>query len=290
MLQPILQVENIVKEYKDFTLNNISFNVMPGSVTGFIGINGAGKTTTIRSICGLISNYQGNVIFNGQSSRSIQGNFKNNIGIVLDGGYFYEDLTIKEMKKIVATAYENWDDRAYEGLHKRFKLNYSKKISELSKGTKMKFSLALALSHNAKLLIMDEPTSGLDPLVRSELLDILKEYVKDNTKSVLFSTHITSDLEKIADNIVFINNGNIIFSEAVSELKSNYSFVSGSAELLKDTALTNALLQYKIGKDNTFCGVVNNKKLNSKTPYGLKIQGADIEQIMLAFIDRGDKK
>src|SRR5690554_3983771 len=158
---------------------------------------------------------------------------KEKIGFVYEQNYYYEELTIAEMKRVVTSYYREWDDNLYHRYLQNFKLDENKKIKELSRGMQMKFSLIMALSHNAELLIMDEPTSGLDPLVRRELLDILQEIIQDENKSVFFSTHITSDLDKIADFVTFINNGEIIINKERDEIVNNYGVVKGKKELLK---------------------------------------------------------
>lgn len=228
----ILEIKNLRKEYNDFTLKDISFNLEKGYIMGFIGPNGAGKSTTIKLIMNLIKKQSGEIKIFGKDNVKDEREIKQKIGFVYDENYYYEDLTIRDIKKIVAPFYKYWDDKAFNKYLKDFNLNPAKKIKTLSKGMKMKFSLAIALSHNADLIIMDEPTSGLDPVFRCEILDILYELIQDENKSVFFSTHITTDLEKIADYITFINNGEIIFSESKDQILDKYAIIKGSKELL----------------------------------------------------------
>jgi len=232
----ILEIKNLGKAYKNFTLDDLSFNVERGSVMGFIGPNGAGKSTTIKLIMNLVKKDNGNINIFGLDYLKHEKEIKQKIGFVYDENYFYEQLNIIEMKNILRPFYKSWNDTLFEKFIIDFELPKKNKIKTLSKGMKMKFSLALALSHNAELIIMDEPTSGLDPVFRSELLDILYNIIQDENVSIFFSTHVTTDLEKIADYITFINKGKLVFSQSKDEIIENYGLVKGGKELLdKDT-------------------------------------------------------
>lgn len=235
-MDKILEVNNLRKEYKYFTLNNISFSLQRGYIMGFIGPNGAGKSTTIKLIMNLIHRNQGTIKIFGLDNIKHEKEIKDRIGFVYDENYYYEELTMDTMKKIVVPFYSRWDDDAFNKYMKDFDLNPKKKIKELSKGMKMKFALAVALSHNAELIIMDEPTSGLDPVFRREILDILYSIIQDENKSIFFSTHITTDLEKIADYITFINEGSIVFSKTKDDIMESYGIVKGGLELLNDSS------------------------------------------------------
>jgi len=228
----ILEVKNLRKKFKNFTLDSISFNLEPGYIMGFIGPNGAGKSTTIKLIMNLLKKDGGEIRIFGKDHEKYEKEVKNRIGFVYDENYYYEDLTVNTMKNIVASFYSNWDDNKFNGYMKEFDLNPKAKIKTLSKGMKMKFSLAVALSHNADLIIMDEPTSGLDPVFRREILDILYSVIQDEGKSIFFSTHITTDLEKIADYITFINKGKIVFSKPKDDVLQNYGIVKGGLDIL----------------------------------------------------------
>lgn len=228
----MLKVKNLTKEFKNFKLKDVSFNLEPGYIMGFIGPNGSGKTTTIKLIMNLFKRDSGSIEIFGRDNIKFEKEIKNRIGFVYDESHFYEDLTIRQMKNIVAPFYTEWNEEIFQKYIKDFSLDDKLKIKKLSKGMKMKFSLSLALSHNADLIIMDEPTSGLDPIFRREILDILYEVIQDENKSIFFSTHITTDLEKIADYITFINDGQIVFSETKDKILESYVIVKGGNELL----------------------------------------------------------
>ncbi|MSU02096.1 ABC transporter ATP-binding protein [Tissierella pigra] len=228
----MLEIKNVSKNFEKFKLNDISFNLESGYIMGFIGPNGAGKSTTIKLIMNLLKKDSGEIKIFGKDHIDFEREVKNRIGFVYDESYFYEDLTINQMKNIIAPFYKNWDEKMFSKYIKDFNLDYTQKIKKLSKGMKMKFSLATALSHNADLIIMDEPTSGLDPIFRREILDILYSVIQDENKSIFFSTHITTDLEKVADYITFINNGEIVFSKSKDEVLESYGVVKGGKDLL----------------------------------------------------------
>ena len=228
----ILEVNNLKKEFKNFTLDDVSFNLEPGYIMGFIGPNGAGKSTTIKLIMNLLKKNGGNINVFGKDNVKYEKEIKDRIGFVYDENYYYEDLTINQMKSIVASFYSKWDEQQFNYYLHEFELNPKAKIKTLSKGMKMKFSLAIALSHHADLIIMDEPTSGLDPIFRREILDILYSIIQDETKSIFFSTHITTDLEKVADYITFINKGKVVFSKSKDEVLESYAIVKGGTNLL----------------------------------------------------------
>jgi ABC-2 type transport system ATP-binding protein len=233
-MEPILEIKGLRKSFKDFSLKGIDITLERGYIMGFIGPNGAGKTTTIKLIMNLMKKDGGVIKVFGLDNVKHELDIKQKIGFVYDENNYYEELTISEMKRIVASFYKTWDDNAFNKYIGEFKLPLNKRIKNLSKGMKMKFSLALGLSHDADLLIMDEPTSGLDPLVRRELLEILSQIIQDENKAVFFSTHITSDLEKIADYVTLINDGEIILSLEKDELMNTYGLVRGGKELLND--------------------------------------------------------
>jgi ABC-2 type transport system ATP-binding protein len=227
-MREILEVKDLSKTYKDFALRNVSFSLEKGYIMGFIGPNGAGKSTTIRLIMNLIKKSGGIIKIFGLDHQAREIEIKNRLGFVYDENVFYEELTIQEMKGIVAPFYQRWDEKLFKSYLNRFSLDPKKKIKELSRGMRMKFALAIALSHHADLIIMDEPTSGLDPIVRSELLEILAEYIQDEEKAVFLSTHLTTDLDKIADYITFIHEGQILLSQAKDQLLDTYAVVKGA--------------------------------------------------------------
>ena len=233
-MNDILKVENLNKSYGDFSLSNVTFSLPEGCITGFIGVNGAGKTTTLRTLLGLAKKQSGNIQFFGLEMEKNEKQIKDRIGIVLDDGCFYDELSLAEMKGIISAAYTDWSEQDFKRYMDMFSLDPKQKISMLSKGMKMKYALALALSHNAEFLIMDEPTSGLDPLIRSQLLKALTDYMENGGKGVFFSTHITSDLDKIADMLIMIDNGRIIFQEEKDSLLDTYRIIKGDVKELTD--------------------------------------------------------
>lgn len=233
-MKDILRVKNLNKSYKNFSLTDVSFSLSEGCITGFIGINGAGKTTTLRTILNLAKKDFGNIQFFGLDMDKNEQQIKNRIGVVLDDGCFYEELSMAEMKSILASVYTDWSEQDFKHYMDMFSLDPKRKINTLSKGMKMKYALTLALSHNAELLIMDEPTSGLDPLSRSQLLNVLNDYMENGGKGVLFSTHITSDLDKIADMLIMIHNGRIVFQEEKDFLLDDYRIIKGDKKLLTE--------------------------------------------------------
>lgn len=232
----VLEIENLSKYFDDFHLDHVSFSLPEGFIMGLIGPNGAGKTTIIKLIMNLIMKNQGSIKVFGKDHQQHEVEIKERIGFVYDNPNYYEHLNLKQMRKIIAPFYKHWDDDVFYNLIKKFDLPLKKTIKKFSRGMIMKGALAMALSHHADLIIMDEPTSGLDPVFRRELLDLLYELLQDKKKSILFSTHITSDLEKIADYITFINNGKVIFTSSKDEVLENYGVVKGGNDLLdKDT-------------------------------------------------------
>ncbi len=247
-MEKILELINVSKQYKDFSLKNINISLNKGFVMGFIGPNGAGKSSTIKLIMNLVRKDSGEIKVFGLDHVKDELIIKDRIGFVYDENHFYEDLTIQEMKNMIRPFYKNWDEQVFFKYVKDFNLPIKKQMKQLSKGMKMKFSLAIALSHHAELLIMDEPTSGLDPLVRSELLNILRSLMEDENKAIFFSTHITSDLEKIADYITIINNGEIILTKSKDDLLEQYCIVKGTKEFLK----TNSNLSFVGIEENKF--------------------------------------
>ena len=231
-MEDVVVLDQVSKFYKDFKLDRISFSVKKGFIHGLIGRNGAGKTSTIKLLMNLIKPDEGSIRIFGLDNREHGKEIRQRIGFVYADNHFYEDLTLEKMKRVIASFYHNWDEQAYRRYLGMFDLPADKKIKHLSKGMKMKYSIALALSHHAELIIMDEPTSGLDPVVRREILELMSEIIQDENKTVLFSTHITSDLEQVADYITFIHDGHIQFSLTKDEVMEKYTLVKGRTDLL----------------------------------------------------------
>ncbi|KEJ01311.1 sodium ABC transporter ATP-binding protein [Clostridium botulinum A2B7 92] len=284
----ILEVTGLKKVYKDFNLSDISFSLQEDCITDFIGVNGAGKTTTLRAILNLISKESGLIKFFGKDMQTNEKELKNRIGIVLDDGCFYDELSMSEMKSIIAPAYSTWSEGDYKAYMERFNLNPYQKISALSKGMRMKFALALALSHNADLLIMDEPTSGLDPLIRSQLMEILTDYMNQGGKSVFFSTHVTSDLDKIADMLILIDNGKILFEEEKDTLIDNHRLVKGDKKYLNEE--TRKLFLNIQESSFGFTGLTKQLDLVQKSISNILVERPSIEDIMLGYIEGGKSK
>jgi ABC-2 type transport system ATP-binding protein len=233
-MENAVEIKGLKKDYGDFHLRDVSFTVPRGYIMGLIGPNGAGKTTVIKLILNLLRRDGGEVRVFGRDILAHEVGVKSRIGFVHDAPFFFEHLTLRKLKDTVAPFYGTWDDRIFHRLMDEFKLPLRKRFSKLSRGMKMKFALALALSHRADLLILDEPTSGLDPVFRRELLAKLSGFIQEEGKTVLFSTHITSDLERIADFITFIHQGGIVFSAPKDEILENWAVVKGGPELLAE--------------------------------------------------------
>ncbi len=227
-----LEISNLSKSYGDFHLDNISFSLPKGYIMGLIGPNGSGKTTIIKIIMNLIMKQSGAIKIFGVDHLANEVEVKKRIGFVYDTPNYYEHLNLKQFKNTIAPFYDEWDDVVFINLVKRFKLPLHKKLKTFSKGMAMKSSIAIALSHNADFIVMDEPTSNLDPVVRRELLDFFRELIQDENKAILFSSHITTDLEQIADYITYINEGKLVFSKTKEEVFETYALVKGGNELL----------------------------------------------------------
>ena len=220
----ILKVKDLTKQYEGFTLDHVSFEVPGGCIMGLIGENGAGKSTTIKAVLDLIHKDGGTVTFWGKTLADAP-QMKEDIGVVFDGISFYETLTPVQVGRILGAAYKRWDNDLYKEYLNRFDLPNDKEIKGMSKGMKAKFCIAAALSHRPKFLILDEATSGLDPVMRDDMLDVFLEFVQDEEHSILMSSHITTDLEKVADYITFIHQGRVLFCKSKDELRYRYGIV-----------------------------------------------------------------
>lgn len=283
MSEKILEIKNLEKNYNAFSLKKINFSIKKGNITGFIGINGAGKTTTIKLLAGLLNKDGGEIcFFNEVMNKKNEAKIRDRLAFLLDGEYYYPDLNLTQMKNVFKNGYSNWDENIYQYYIKRFNLNSKQKICKLSKGMKIQFSLSLALSHHAEILILDEPTSGLDPLVRHEIIEVFKE-LSEKGVTILFSSHITSDLEKVADEIILINGGEIIFHENTIKLESSHFVVNGSKELLNDK---NKDLFIHISREKEeFEGLYKGEKEKLESALGdVNIRSANIEDIMLGYV------
>ena len=275
----LLEVEGLTKRYPGFTLDSVSFRLETGYIMGFIGRNGAGKTTTLKSMLGLVHADAGSVRIDGTEYREDEHLAKQKLGVAFGGVDYYPRARLSDIARVTRRFYEVWDETQYRALLQRFQLDEKKRVRELSQGMKVKFSLALALSHNAKLLLLDEPTSGLDPVSREELIELLQHIVEDGEHSILFSTHITSDLEKCADYITYIRGGRIAASTDLDSFKSEYRLVRGTR-----AQLTEPLVQKFIGaRKNAFGFTALAKAEDAAAMEGLEIAPADLESIMIYF-------
>lgn len=230
MIDNLLELNGVSKHFADFKLNNISFSLPQGYIMGLVGANGAGKTTTIQLILNMLKKDAGDISVFGRDNIKDENIIKQNVGVVFDSIFYVDSWTVKDTEKAVSIFYDDWNHDIFNNMTKRFHLPPGKKVRELSRGMQMKLMLACAFSHNAKLLILDEPTSGLDPVTRDEFLEILQDYIKDGERSVLFSTHITTDLERVADYITLINRGELIFTGSMEDLLANYRLIKGKPE------------------------------------------------------------
>lgn len=280
-MDAILQVENLTKQYAGFQLDHVSFSVPKGTIMGLIGENGAGKSTIINAILDLIHKDGGTVAFWGQELSSSK-QLKEDIGVVFDDINFYAALTPAQIGKISAAAYQQWDEVMYRDFLKRFQLPAGKEIKTFSKGMKMKLCIAAALSHKPKLLILDEATSGLDPVMRDDILDIFLEFVQDENHSILMSSHITTDLEKVADYITFIHQGKVLFCKTKDELRYQYGIIRCGAALFGQIDRTE-ILTYR--KDDYQWNVLVADKENAARKYkNAVVDDATIDDIMLLYV------
>lgn len=277
-----IEVKNLVKKFDGFILGPIDFGIPKGTIVGYIGQNGAGKSTTIKLLLGLLNKDSGEIKILGESDTgSIK--LKDRIGIVFDDLLVPEEMTLTDVERFCSGVYSKWDKEIFSGFIKKFNLPVKQIIKNYSRGMKMKLSMAVALAHNAELLILDEATSGLDPIVREEILDMLLEFMQDENHTILISSHILSDLEKVADYIAFIDAGKILFVEEKDELKENYGLCTLSNEEV-DGIDEKAIVGRRV---HSFGQELLVKR--SLAPAGMKLQKPSIEDIMIYFV-KGEKK
>ena len=279
-----LELNGVTKQYKDFKLDSISFTVPQGSIVGLIGENGAGKSTTINAILGLIVTEQGKIsVFNG---KDVNDETKEYIGVVFDGSNYPDNLTPKNLEKVFHNIYAEWNSEKYFDLLNKFELPINKKLKEFSKGMNMKYSIAVALSHNSKLLILDEATSGLDPIIRDDILEMFLDFIQDEEHSILVSSHITSDLEKIADYIVFIHDGKVLFSKPKDELLENFGIVKCTMTQFNEMNKSDIISYRKLDYEYQVL-VSDRRQAVQKYPKAI-IVPVSIDEIMLMYV-KGDK-
>ncbi|MCI8330850.1 MAG: ABC transporter ATP-binding protein [Bacilli bacterium] len=281
-----IKIENLSKKYEDFELKDVSFNAPCGSIVGLIGENGAGKSTTIKAILDLTEKESGVVEILG--SATLDKETKEHIGVVFEGNNFPEELNAKELNNVLKNIYKYWNEEKFYGLLYDFKLPIQKKIKDYSRGMKMKLAILVALSHGTKLLILDEATNGLDPIIREEILDILLDFIQDETHTVLFSSHITSDLEKIADYIVFIKNETVFLNASKDELIYEYGILKCKKEDF-DKIDKEDIITY-IKRENIYEILIYDKKEKKNKYKDLNIDKVTLDDIMLMYIKGSDEK
>ncbi|MBQ5315892.1 MAG: ABC transporter ATP-binding protein [Oscillospiraceae bacterium] len=282
-----IEIKGLTKKYDGFTLDDISFDVPKGSVMGFIGQNGAGKTTTIKAIFNIISRDAGTIKGLGLDNIENEYEIKEDVAAVFDELPFHEDFNAKQISIVLSSVFKNWDNEKFKELLTRFALPEKKKIKQFSKGMKMKLQIATALSHDAKLLIMDEATTGLDPVVRNEILDIFREYLQDGERSILMSSHITSDLEKIADCVTFIDKGKILLSGYKDDILDTHGLLKCSKadyeNIDKEDIISARITDFGVD------AMVSDREMCNKKYSGAVIDKTTLEEIMLFYVNR-DKK
>ena len=282
-METILKVEKLNKKYPSFSLKDVSFEVKPGEIMGFIGRNGAGKTTTLKSIMNLVHYESGKITAFDLEMNANELENKQRIGFALSELNYYPNRTIKRLMDVTKRFYKNFDEKKFENVCKLFNLDVNKKLEELSSGMKVKYSVAIALSHNAELLILDEPTSGLDPVSRDEILDIFRQIVKNKDRAILFSTHITSDLDKCASNITYIHDGEIVYTGTKKDFVNSYLFVKDKTN---NKDLEKEYIAYK-ELDDRIEGLISPDKKEMFAKKGIEIKEPDLEEIMV-YLERSN--
>lgn len=284
-MENAIEIKNLSKSYEDFCLNNIILNIPKGSIVGLIGENGAGKSTLISSLLGIIkSSYEELKIF-GMDFKTDEIQIKKDIAVIFDTTHYDDEFTPKFIGQILSKVYSNWDQATYLKYIHQFNLPMKKKIKKFSRGMKMKLEFAIAFSHDAKLLILDEATSGLDPIIRDEILSIIREYTEDENHTVLMSSHITSDLDKISDYIAYIHEGELLFMKPYDELREEYGVLHVGKELL-DSLNREDIIGYTKGA-YSYTILVKNRLAIQSAFKDLEIMRPTVEEIMLFYAKGG---
>ena len=280
----VIELKEVVKDYGDFKLDKISFAVPEGSVCGFIGQNGAGKTTTINLILDVIKKDAGEVLLFGQPVDGKSASLREDVGVVFDEMGFHDFMTGKDINIMMKNIYKNWDEEVFFDYLKRFSLPSKKPCGKFSRGMRMKLQIAVALSHHAKMLIMDEPTSGLDPIVRNEMINIFREFVVEEDHTILLSSHITGDLEKIADEVVFIDGGRIVLSGNKDEILEKHGIIKCKKDELSkiSESLIVSFEESSFGAEV----LVNDRHAAAKLYPDMLIEPALLEQIMIFYVNK----
>ena len=279
----VIELKNVVKDYGDFKLDHISFAVPEGSVCGFIGQNGAGKTTTINLILDIINRDEGEISLFGKPVDQDHAYVREDVGVVFDEMGFHEFMTAKDINIMMKNIYKNWDEEAFFDYLKRFSLPSKKKCGAFSRGMRMKLQIAAAMSHKAKLLIMDEPTSGLDPIVRNEMIGIFRDFVVEEDHTILLSSHITGDLEKIADEVVFIDGGKIVLSGNKDEILEKHGILKCKKE--EASKVSETLIVGVEEEAYSTSILVNDRHAAAKLYPDMVIEEAALEDIMIYYVN-----
>ncbi|MBO5087064.1 MAG: ABC transporter ATP-binding protein [Lachnospiraceae bacterium] len=286
-MDKVLELKNVTKDYGDFKLDNVNLSVTKGAICGFIGQNGAGKTTTISLILDIIKRDAGDIQVFGEDILESPTAIKERIGVVFDEMGFHDFMTATQISKMMANIYKNWDEAVFFDYLEKFSLPRKKRCGAFSRGMRMKLQIAVAMSHGAELLIMDEPTSGLDPIVRNEILQIFQEFVMEENHTILLSSHITTDLERIADEVVFINKGKIVLAGNKDEILETHGLMkckkndlSGIDE--KDIIST---------RPSAFCTevLVADRQACAKKYPKVTMEQTTLEDIMIFYVNRGSQ-
>jgi ABC-2 type transport system ATP-binding protein len=282
-MENVIEIKDVVKDYGDFKLDHISFSVPEGSVCGFIGQNGAGKTTTIKLILDIIKRDGGEIKVFGENIDVNSAALRENIGVVFDEMGFHDFMTAKDLNIMMKNIYKNWDEELFFEYLKKFSLPSKKKCGDFSRGMRMKLQIAVALSHHAKLLVMDEPTSGLDPIVRNEMINIFRDFVVEEDHTILLSSHITGDLEKIADEVVFIDGGKIVLAGNKDEILEKHAILKCKKD---EVALISKSLI--VGMEQSSFGaeiLVNDRNAAGKLYPKMVLESAALEEIMIYYVN-----
>lgn len=282
-----LEIENLAKTYpdSDFRLDNVSFSIPRGTIMGFVGENGAGKTSTMNAVLNIIRKDSGTIKILGQEMSDKDRELREQVGVVFDAANFSELLTPSKLAKVMAGTYKQWDQELFLRLATRFNLELGQKIGKYSRGMKMKLALTVALSHRPKLLILDEATSGLDPIVREEILSVFLEFIENEDHSILMSSHITSDLEKIADYITFIHQGQVLLTESKDRLIYEYGIARCKIAQFEQIYLADRLAYRK--RDHQIDVLVNDREAFERKYKGIVMDAGTIDEIMLLLVKGG---
>lgn len=277
-----LEIKNISKTYKNFKLDDVSFVLPCGHIMGLIGENGAGKSTIINCILDIIEKDSGSISVLGQKNDKNNVSLKENIGVVLDASEVYDNYTVKQVENIMKDVYKQWNHEVYDYYIQKFALPLNKMIKDFSRGMKMKMAITIALSHQPKLLILDEATSGLDPIMRDEILDVFMEFVQDENHAILLSSHISSDLEKIADYIAFIHEGKLILSTSKDELIYEYGLMKCRNDEF-DMIDKEDIIRYRIKTYEVEILVKDREKMAKKYPNCI-VDPTKLDDIMMLYV------